>query len=201
VQIPVSAKNANGKPALLLQSAGIVIASEKNDTASTAKLGTRCRLSRRKSHQPGMPRSRENAYQVRAALVSPAATQKIWPTVQIRSTAFAAAEVRAVVMIGIEPPPPSLIASTSLAAKTRARSTNQPMIADQKTERQTPCAAATAAPRVSSAVCADASYPVCVYIVSRKPIGITRIQKGRLATEPPSKPVLLILWPKTNPAS
>ena len=36
MQIPVSAKNANGKPALLLHSAGIEISSEKNDTAITA---------------------------------------------------------------------------------------------------------------------------------------------------------------------
>jgi hypothetical protein len=36
VQIPVSAKNANAKPALLLHSAGIAMASEKNETASTA---------------------------------------------------------------------------------------------------------------------------------------------------------------------
>jgi hypothetical protein len=36
VQIPVSAKKANAKPALLLQRAGIVIRSAKNDTPSTA---------------------------------------------------------------------------------------------------------------------------------------------------------------------
>ena len=60
-------------------------------------------------------------------------------------------------MIGIEPPPPSFTASTSLAANSRASSTNQPITADQNTERQTPCAAAIAAPRVSSAVWAEAS--------------------------------------------
>src|SRR5947209_11967911 len=133
------------------------MASEKNDTASTAKLGTRCLFRRLNSGQPGIPRSRENAYQVREALVSPAAPQKSWPTVAIRITAFAAAEVSALSMSGIEPPPPALIAFTSLAANTSASSTAQPMTADQKTERQTPCAAAIAAPRVSSAVCAEAS--------------------------------------------
>ena len=60
-------------------------------------------------------------------------------------------------MIGIDPPPPSLMAATSFAANTSASSTNQPINAEQKTARQTPCAAAIAAPRVSSAVCADAS--------------------------------------------
>ena len=54
-------------------------------------------------------------------------------------------------------PAPSLTASTSVAANRNASSTNQPITADQKTERQTPCAALIAAPRVSSAVCAEAS--------------------------------------------
>jgi hypothetical protein len=42
-------------------------------------------------------------------------------------------------------------------ANRNARRTNQPITADQKTERQTPCAAAIEAPLVSSAVCAEAS--------------------------------------------
>src|SRR5206468_7172153 len=127
VQIPVIAGNAQATPAALLQSAGTVITSEKNDTAITAYSGTLSRLSRRNSPQPGIPRSRENAYQVREALVRPAATQKIWPTVAIRRTAFAAAELSALVMIGIEPPPPSVIPFTSLAANSNARSTSQPI--------------------------------------------------------------------------
>ncbi len=84
-------------------------------------------------------------------------TQKIWPMVAISSTAFAAEEVNAVVMIGIEPPPPSVTAVVSLAANSSASSTNQPITADQNTARQTPWAAAMAAPRVSSAVWAEAS--------------------------------------------
>ena len=44
--------------------------------AITALNGTRSALTRRKMDQPGIPRSRENAYQVREALVSPAAPQK-----------------------------------------------------------------------------------------------------------------------------
>src|SRR3954449_10069600 len=140
-----------------------------------------------------MARSRENAYHVRDALVSPAMPQNSWPTVQISSTALADAELSAVVMIGIDPPPPALMSLMCVAANSSASSTNQPAIAEKNTERHTPCAAPIAASRVSSAVCADASYPVCVYIVRMKPIGSTRNQNGRPPVAPPSKPVLLIL--------
>src|SRR5947207_14237145 len=99
--------------------------SAATEDASTANIGTRSRFRRRNSAQPGMPRSRENAYQVREQLVSPAAPQNSWPTVQISSTALAAAEVRAGSITGIEPPPFSLIAVTLLAAHTSASSTAQ----------------------------------------------------------------------------
>ena len=82
-------------------------------------------------------------------------------------------------MTGIEPPPPVLMSLTCVAANTSASSTNQPITAEKNTDRHTPWAAATDAPRVSSAVWADASYPVWVYIVSRKPMGNTSIQNGR----------------------
>src|SRR5213592_1197906 len=118
--MPVSAKKANGKPALLLHSAGMLIRRESSVTASTAYVGTRWWLRRLKSHHPGMARSRENAYQVREALVRPAMPQKICPMVAIRITALAAAEVSALSKMGIEPPPPALIALTSVAAKTNA---------------------------------------------------------------------------------
>ena len=70
----------------------------------------RSRFTRRKSAQPGMPRSRENAYQVREALVRPAATQKSWPTVAIRRTIFAAHGSSALVKIVPTNPSPSLTA-------------------------------------------------------------------------------------------
>ena len=54
-------------------------------------------------------------------------------------------------------PPPSVTAFSLLTAKRSASNTAQPAIAEKKTERQTPWAAAIAAPRVSSAVCAEAS--------------------------------------------
>src|SRR5919198_5524016 len=149
--MPVIAKKANGMffdP----QRAGIVISKEKNDTAITAYSGTLSRLTRRNSGQPGIARSRENAYQVRDALVRPAVTQKSCPIVAIRITIFAAHGSSALVKIAPTNPAPSLIALTSVAANKKARITNQPITAEKNTERHTPCAAAFAAPRVSSAV-------------------------------------------------
>ena len=156
MQIPVSAKNANGM-LFLPNRAGIAITSEKNETPITALNGTRSRLTRRKIAQPGMPRSRENAYHVREALVSPAAPQKSCPTVAMMRIIFAAQLSRALVKIVPTKPAVSLIASTSFAANRNASSTNQPITADQKTDRHTPWAAAIEASFVSSAVCADAS--------------------------------------------
>src|SRR5437899_12677539 len=104
--------------------------SAATEDARTAYRGTRSRFRRRNSAQPGMPRSRENAYQVREQLVRPAAPQNNCPTVQINSTALAAAEVSAVSITGIEPPPFSVMAGTFLAANTSASSTAQPAIAE-----------------------------------------------------------------------
>src|SRR5262249_27602080 len=70
-------------------------------------------------------------------------------------------------------PPPSETLLTSEAANVIASSTTQPISADQNTEPQTPRAAALAAPCVSSEMCADASKPVIVYWVRRKPSGST----------------------------
>src|SRR2546426_7345908 len=118
VQIEVMAKYANGTPSALPQIAGIVMIRDAVDTAITAYNGTRCRLRRRNSRQPGMPRSRENAYHVRDALVSPAAPQKSWPIVAIRTTIFAAHMwlFMALVKIEIAVPPAPLTAFTSWAA-------------------------------------------------------------------------------------
>src|SRR5215207_6216700 len=141
----------------LPNNAGIAITSAATDTAITALNGTRSRLIRRNSHQPGIPRSRENAYHVREALVRPAAPQKICPIVAIRITSFAAQESSELVKIDPEKPAASLIAASSVAANRNASSTNHPISAEKKTERQTPWAADLAASRVSSAVCAEAS--------------------------------------------
>jgi hypothetical protein len=73
------------------------------------------------------------------------------------STSLAAHEPSALVKIAPTKPAPSSIAFTSVAANRNASSTNHPMTAEKNTDRQTPWAALIAAPRVSSAVCADAS--------------------------------------------
>src|SRR5919198_558776 len=102
VQMPVSAKNANGM-SFFPNSAGIAMISDATDTAITALNGTRSRLMRRKMNQPGIPRSRENAYQVREALVRPAAPQKNCPTVAMRTTIFAAHGSRLLLKIPMTP--------------------------------------------------------------------------------------------------
>src|SRR4051812_13285166 len=146
---------------------------EAIDTAITAYSGTRWRFRRRKSPQPGIPRSRENAYHVREALVRPAAPQKNWPTVAMISAAFAAAGVRALEKAAAAVPPAAVTPLMSVTANRIASSSIHPAMAEKNTERHTPRAAAIAAPRVSSAVWADASYPVIVYMVRMKPSGIT----------------------------
>src|SRR6266511_2369898 len=103
--IDTTAKNAHGKPAAVPHSAGIVTMTQQTVIASTDMAGTRWRVSRTQVRQPGMARSRENAYQVRDALVRPAMPQKIWPTVEIRMTVSAQPELMALVKTAIELPP------------------------------------------------------------------------------------------------
>src|SRR4051812_23247022 len=137
--------------------AGMAMINEATETAITALKGTRSRLIRRKMFQPGIPRSRENAYQVREALVRPAAPQNSCPTVAIRITSFAAHESSALVKMAPTKPELLLTAPTWVAANRNARSRIHPMIAEKKIDRHTPCAAALAAFVVSSAVWAEAS--------------------------------------------
>ena len=66
VQIPVSAKNANGMSSLP-NSAGMAISSETIDTPITALNGTRAWLTRRNSDQPGHPVARESVPGARGA--------------------------------------------------------------------------------------------------------------------------------------
>src|SRR3954447_22506260 len=134
-------------------SAGMAMIAENTETAITALNGTRSRLTRRNTAQPGIALSRENAYQVREALVSPAAPQKSCPTVAIRITSFAAQESSALVKIAPTKPALLLTAPTWVAANRNARSRTQPISAEKKIDRHTPCAAALAAFVVSSAVC------------------------------------------------
>src|SRR5215217_7567125 len=99
---------------------------------------------------------------MREALVRHAMPQNNWPTVAISSTSLAEPEPSAESRIAIDEPrpqplPASLTNSVLVAANVSASSTNQPMSPDQKTARQTPLAAPSAAPLVSSETCADAS--------------------------------------------
>src|SRR5215208_1583083 len=107
----------------LPNSAGIAITSDATDTAITALNGTRSWLTRRKIVQPGIPRSRENAYQVREALVRPAAPQNSCPTVAIRITILVAQGSIALSKIENTVPAPLLMWATWVAANRNASST------------------------------------------------------------------------------
>src|SRR6187200_653104 len=112
VVIETTAKNAHGTPAAF---------PARTENAGTRRLSTA--LHRR---QPGIARSRENAYQVRDALVRPAMPQKIWPIVEMRITSSAQPELIALVKTEIDVPPASLIAFVSEAANVIASRTSQP---------------------------------------------------------------------------
>ena len=86
-------------PALFGKYAGMVMISANDETNSTDQVGVRFLPSRRHSRCPGTAPSRENANVIREALVDAAMPQNSCPTVEIRSTAFAAAELSAVVKI------------------------------------------------------------------------------------------------------
>src|ERR671921_475795 len=171
--IETTAKNAYGNAFSSPSSAGSVMTSAAMQTKITAYFGTPFSSTRRRAFENGRPLSRENANVIRDALVTHAMPQKSCPSVEITTTAFSAQESSALPKIASDEPAPSLTASTSVAANVIASSTNHPISADQKTDCQTPRAAALAAPRVSSETCAEASKPVIVYCVSRKPSGST----------------------------
>src|SRR3954452_18692017 len=100
--------------------------SAQTATARTEYTGTRRLSTELQIRQPGIARSRENAYHVREALVRPAMPQKNWPMVEMKMTVSAQPELIALVKTEIELPPALLIAPTSLAANVIASSTNQP---------------------------------------------------------------------------
>src|ERR1700684_2205324 len=101
-------------------------------TNKTAHVGVRFLPSRRHRLWPGTAPSRENAKVMREALVTHAIPQNICPTVEIRMTALAAAELSAVVKIASEGKP-ALSSSGSLLfwiANVIASSTIQPTTAE-----------------------------------------------------------------------
>src|SRR3954469_25039840 len=131
--------------------------SAKMQEATTAKAGTRWWFRRVHSCQPGTARSREKANIMREQDVTQAMPQNSWPIVAVTTTTFCQLLGSAVSNTASDEPRPLLIPSTSVAANVMARSTNQPPTPDQNTLRQTPWAAALAAPCVSSEMWADAS--------------------------------------------
>src|SRR5215210_4460687 len=156
-QIETTAKNAYGAPLASPSSAGSVITSAATQEKTTAYAGTRWGLSRVHMRQPGTARSRENAYVMREQLVTHAMPQNSWPIVAITTTSFCQPSESEVAKTAREDPAPSLMPFTSVAANVIASSTIHPPTPDQKTARQTPCAAALAAPCVSSEMWALAS--------------------------------------------
>src|SRR4051812_1441530 len=120
----------------------------------------------------------------------------------MKMTSFSIAGDSAEARTAITLPPPygltvvsnELMKSVSVAAKRKASNRIQPPIAEYRMDCQIPRAALLAAPWVSSDRCAEASYPVIVYWVSRKPRGSTYSQK----VVPLPNPELLIRSVKTN---
>src|SRR3954454_17643756 len=156
-QIETTAKNAYGAPASSPFKAGAVIKSAATHEATTAKAGTRWWFNRVHIRQPGTARSREKANIIREQEVTQAMPQKSCPIVAVTTTTFCQPNGSEVEKTASEEPKPLLMPSTSVAAKVIASSTSQPPTPDQNTLRQTPCAAALAAPWVSSEMCAEAS--------------------------------------------
>src|ERR1035437_9407947 len=98
-EIEVTARNATGVPRWLGKYAGIVMTRANTHTKNRAHVGVRFGPSLRHRLCPGTAPSRENANVIRDALVMHAIPQNSCPIVEIRITAFAAAELRAVVKI------------------------------------------------------------------------------------------------------
>src|SRR3954447_16628238 len=142
VVIETTALKAHGTPAALPPSAGSVMISAQTATASTEYTGTWRLSTLLHSRQPGIARSRENAYHVRDALVRPAVTQKICPMTAIMITSLAAQETIAVVKIATGKPAPLSTAFVSLAANRNPSSRIQRISAEKKIDRHTPWAAA-----------------------------------------------------------
>src|SRR3954453_2452796 len=171
--IDTTAVKATVRPSLFPFSAGSVMISAAVPTAMTAVNGIRRWLTRLQIRQPGTAPSRLNAYIIRDALVMQLMPQNSWPQTAMMSTNLTQPVPIAFSNTANTVPPPWETALVSAAANVIASSTTQPISADQNTDCHTPLAADLAAPCVSSEMCAEASKPVIVYCVSRKPSGST----------------------------
>src|SRR5437588_9807883 len=140
--------------------------------ATTALTGTRCRrLTLRKNvRPPGTAPSRENANIILDAAVTDAVPQKNCATQTItrrNSAHLLPSDVCQMYLTSNAPAP--IVPFTSGTANVTATSRMKPKITDITTDMTTPHAAAREALRVSSLMCADASYPVYVYCAISRP--------------------------------
>jgi hypothetical protein len=115
--------NATVMPSLFPLSAGRVRISASTATAITALNGIRFALTLLQSFQPGTAPSRENAYIMREELVMQLMPQNSWPMTAMMRIAFTHPVDIAARNTAGEPPPPSVTAFGSAAAKVIASST------------------------------------------------------------------------------
>src|SRR5207253_5190563 len=139
--------------------------------AATVNTGTRSRRDTRfHSRCPGTAPSRENANIIREAEVTDAIVQKHCATTAMKSRSSAhllPIELRQIEVTMKRPVSAGPFAD-GIANVTATRS-RKPKITDTTTDMTMPHAAARDAFRVSSLMCADASYPVIVYCAIRRP--------------------------------
>ena len=89
--------------------------------------------------------------------------------------------------------PAPVVVAMSWIAKVTPSARMYPKIADTTIDMTTPRAAARPASRVSSLICADASYPVYVYCACNRPKSRTN------QSQPCPQPLLLIVCENTFP--
>src|ERR671936_2989243 len=173
------------------QSVGIINANESTQIAATVLIGTRSAFeTRRQIWCPGTARSRENANIIRDAEVTDAIVQKHCATTAMKSRNSAH-------LLPIDPSqidwtmkrPVSSGPFADGIANVTATSRTKPKITDTTTDMTMPQAAPIEAWRVSSLMCAEASYPVIVYCAIRRPVANT-YQNTSCPKLCPEKPVL-----------
>src|SRR5690625_399501 len=157
-------------------SAGSVMSAPTTATSTTAFAGTLLLETFDHSFDPGMAPSRLNAKAIRDALVRHATVQKNWPAAEINKTVPCQPWGKAWLKITFTSPPPAVTPAGSCTANRNDSRMIQPPMAEYAIDRQMPLAAPCEAAAVSSDRCADASKPVIVYCVSKKPSGNTRNQ-------------------------
>src|SRR5262245_2811404 len=147
-------------------------ANESTQIAQTVFTGTRSRFDTfRQIWWPGTARSRENANIIRDADVTDAIVQKICATTAMKSRNSAQRRLIDVSQMYVTMFAPAAAApAVSGTANVTATSRMKPKITDTTTDINIPQAAPSCALRVSSLMCAEASYPVIVYCDISSPV-------------------------------